>query len=168
MSVSVIEERSPRSPPHGIPLLIKDNIDTRDRMATTAGSLALIGSQPPEDAVVVQQLRAALIAPTAGPAWRTDLVPGDHSLGGGTAPAAAAGTPSITMPSGQVQGFPVGLNCGISGLIPRGYPRPPDSRHGSFTAQAYLPHRAPHPVPAYPDTSPSALSGDSDARFLRP
>lgn len=48
-----------RGPMHGVPILIKDNIATRDRMQTTAGSLALVGSQPPEDAFVVQRLRAA-------------------------------------------------------------------------------------------------------------
>lgn len=48
-----------RGPLHGIPLLIKDNIDTLDHMATTAGSLALVGVEPPEDAFVVQRLRAA-------------------------------------------------------------------------------------------------------------
>ncbi|MFH0991923.1 MAG: amidase [bacterium] len=53
------KERSVRGPLHGIPVLIKDNIDTADRMATTAGSLALVGSKPPEDAFLVQQLRKA-------------------------------------------------------------------------------------------------------------
>jgi amidase len=48
-----------RGPLHGIPLLIKDNIDTADKMATTCGSLALVGSKPPEDAFLVQQLRKA-------------------------------------------------------------------------------------------------------------
>ena len=51
--------KGPRGPLHGIPLLIKDNIDTADRMATTAGSLALTGSKPPEDAFLVRQLRSA-------------------------------------------------------------------------------------------------------------
>jgi amidase len=51
--------KGPRGPLHGIPILIKDNIDTHDRMATTAGSLALVGSKPPADATVVQRLRAA-------------------------------------------------------------------------------------------------------------
>ena len=48
-----------RGPLHGIPVLIKDNIDTSDKMNTTAGSLALLGSTPPRDAFVVTQLRKA-------------------------------------------------------------------------------------------------------------
>ena len=48
-----------RGPLHGIPVLVKDNIDTRDRMQTTAGSLALAGSAAPRDAFVVERLRAA-------------------------------------------------------------------------------------------------------------
>jgi len=48
-----------RGPLHGIPVLIKDNIDTADRMMTTAGSLALVGSRPPKDSFVAQRLRAA-------------------------------------------------------------------------------------------------------------
>jgi amidase len=48
-----------RGPLHGIPVLIKDNIDTADRMMTTAGSLALVGSRPPKDSTVAQKLREA-------------------------------------------------------------------------------------------------------------
>ena len=48
-----------RGPLHGIPVAIKDNIDTDDRMTTTAGSLALEGSIPPRDAFIVERLRAA-------------------------------------------------------------------------------------------------------------
>jgi amidase len=48
-----------RGPLHGIPVLIKDNIDTADRMMTTAGSLALVGSKPPKDSFVAQKLRLA-------------------------------------------------------------------------------------------------------------
>src|ERR1700723_588428 len=51
--------KGPRGPLHGIPVLIKDNIDTTDRMMTTAGSLALVGSKPLQDSFVVQRLRAA-------------------------------------------------------------------------------------------------------------
>lgn len=48
-----------RGPLHGIPLLIKDNIDTADRMTTTAGSLALLGSHRTRDSFVAQKLREA-------------------------------------------------------------------------------------------------------------
>lgn len=48
-----------RGPLHGIPVLIKDNIDTADRMMTTAGSLALVGSKPPKDSMLAQKLREA-------------------------------------------------------------------------------------------------------------
>ncbi len=51
--------KGPRGPLHGVPVLIKDNIATADRMMTTAGSLALVGSKPPKDSVVAQRLRAA-------------------------------------------------------------------------------------------------------------
>jgi amidase len=48
-----------RGPMHGIPVLIKDNIATADRMNTTAGSLALLGSRPPKDAFIAGRLRSA-------------------------------------------------------------------------------------------------------------
>ena len=48
-----------RGPLHGIPVLIKDNIDSADRMQTTAGSLALVGKPAPRDAFIVQRLRDA-------------------------------------------------------------------------------------------------------------
>ncbi len=48
-----------RGPLHGIPVLIKDNIDTADRMQTTAGSLALMGSRPVKDSFVAERLRQA-------------------------------------------------------------------------------------------------------------
>jgi amidase len=51
--------RGPRGPLHGIPILLKDNIDTHDRMSTTAGSLALVGSTPLQDATVAARLRKA-------------------------------------------------------------------------------------------------------------
>jgi amidase len=51
--------KGPRGPLHGVPIVIKDNIATADRMMTTAGSLALEGVRPPKDAAIVDQLRAA-------------------------------------------------------------------------------------------------------------
>src|SRR5213080_127490 len=52
-------DKGARGPLHGIPVLIKDNIDTADRMETTAGSLAMLGSRCTKDAFVVQKLREA-------------------------------------------------------------------------------------------------------------
>ena len=52
-------EKASHGPLHGIPVLIKDNIDTADGMMTTAGSLALVGSKPPKDSFLTQRLRAA-------------------------------------------------------------------------------------------------------------
>ena len=51
--------KGPRGPLHGVPVLIKDNIDTADKMMTTAGSLALLGAKPAKDSFVAQKLRAA-------------------------------------------------------------------------------------------------------------
>jgi amidase len=53
------KEKGPRGPLHGVPMLIKDNIDTADKMMTTAGSLALLGSHAPKDSTVAQRLRDA-------------------------------------------------------------------------------------------------------------
>jgi amidase len=53
------KSKGPRGPMHGIPVLIKDNIDTADKMQTTAGSMALIGSIAPKDAYIVKLLREA-------------------------------------------------------------------------------------------------------------
>lgn len=51
--------KGPRGPLHGIPILLKDNIDTADRMTTTAGSLALEGTIAPRDSFVARKLREA-------------------------------------------------------------------------------------------------------------
>jgi len=53
------KSRGPRGPLHGIPVLLKDNIATADRMMTTAGSAALAGVIPPKDAFIVARLREA-------------------------------------------------------------------------------------------------------------
>ncbi len=66
------QAQGPRGPLHGVPVLLKDNIDTADRMTTTAGSLALEGSIPPRDAHLAERLRAAgaiLLAKTNLSEW---------------------------------------------------------------------------------------------------
>jgi amidase len=62
------------------------------------------------DAVMTRHKLDALVAPTLNPAWPTDLVNGDHFVGGSSSPAAVAGYPSVTVPGGQVDGLPVGLS----------------------------------------------------------
>ncbi len=63
------------------------------------------------DAALDQNQLDAIVAPTGGPAWVTDLVNGDHFSGGGSStPAAVAGYPHITVPAGEVFGLPVGLS----------------------------------------------------------
>lgn len=52
----------------------------------------------------------AIIAPTGGPAWKIDLINGDHFGGGSSGPAAIAGYPNITLPVGDVRGLPVGIS----------------------------------------------------------
>jgi len=62
IAAALDEERAAgevRGPLHGLPVLLKDNIATADRMTTTAGSLALVGFTAPRDAALVERLRAA-------------------------------------------------------------------------------------------------------------
>ncbi|HQG76303.1 MAG TPA: amidase [Bacteroidales bacterium] len=51
----------------------------------------------------------ALVAPTGSPAWKTDLILGDHSGGGSSSPAAISGYPAITVPMGFIDELPVGI-----------------------------------------------------------
>jgi len=62
------------------------------------------------DRLVGEHQLDALIAPTGAPAWKIDLVNGDHFIGGSSTPAAVAGYPNITVPMGAVHGLPVGLS----------------------------------------------------------
>jgi amidase len=71
------------------------------------------------DAVVEANHLDALIAPTGGPAWLTDLVDGDHDLGGSSSLAAVAGYPNVNVPAGFVFGLPVGIS-----FFGRGYSEP--------------------------------------------
>lgn len=52
----------------------------------------------------------AIVAPSGGPAWLTDVVNGDHHSGGSSSPAAVAGYPNITVPAGYIHGLPVGIS----------------------------------------------------------
>src|SRR5579871_5067172 len=60
LAIAAELDRGPRKGPlHGVPVLLKDNIDTGDRMKTTAGSLALVDAPAPRDAALVERLRNA-------------------------------------------------------------------------------------------------------------
>ena len=75
-------------------------LETCGRLARTEGI----------DAVMDRHNLDALVAPTGGPAWVTDLVHGDHAYAGSSSAAAVAGYPNITVPAGYVHGLPVGLS----------------------------------------------------------
>ncbi len=62
------------------------------------------------DAALAKDHLDALVAPTQGPAWTTDLINGDHFLGGASTPSAVAGYPHVTVPMGLVEGLPLGLS----------------------------------------------------------
>jgi amidase len=62
------------------------------------------------DAVIAQFKVDAIIGPTAGPAWTTDWISGDHADSGCASPPAVAGYPHITVPAGFVFGLPVGIS----------------------------------------------------------
>lgn len=78
-----LRRESARSPLHGVPILIKDNIDTADAMQTTAGSLALLGGRKPaQDAFIVSRLRTAgmvLLGKTNLSEWANIRSPGSTS-----------------------------------------------------------------------------------------
>jgi amidase len=62
------------------------------------------------DKLLADNNLVALVAPTGGPAWTTDLITGDHFLGSASSPAAVSGYPHITVPMGAVRDVPVGLS----------------------------------------------------------
>jgi amidase len=62
------------------------------------------------DALMDKNQLDAIVAPTGGPAWMTDLVTGDHFTGGSSNAAAVAGYPNINVTAGHVFGLPVGIS----------------------------------------------------------
>ena len=135
--------KGPRGPLHGVPVLLKDNVGTHDRMTTTAGSLALEGSIPPRDAFLAARLReagAVLLGKANLSEWAnfrsTHSSSGWSSRGGqcrnpyaldrcpsgsssGSAVAAAANLAAVTVGS-ETDGSIVSpsTHCGIVGIKP--------------------------------------------------
>jgi len=62
------------------------------------------------DKVMDEHQLDAIIAPTGAPAWTTDLINGDHYMGGSSSPAAISGYPNINVPMGFVEELPVGIS----------------------------------------------------------
>jgi amidase len=98
--------KGPRGPLHGVPVLVKDNIDTAN-MSTTAGSLALVGAPAPKDAFIVVRLRSAgavLLGKTNLSEWANFR--GEHSTSGWSARGGQTKNPYVLNrnPSGSSSG----------------------------------------------------------------
>jgi amidase len=87
----------------------KEGLDSKAYLDALANNLRYSREEGIDKVMLANKLDA-LIAPTGGPAWLTDLVTGDNSGASFTSPAAVAGYPHITVPAGFVSGLPVGLS----------------------------------------------------------
>ena len=123
----------PAAPVHSLADVIAFNETNRDRVMPYFGQEIMLMAQARGPLTDAKYLRAlvdcrrlardegidttlakhhldAIAAPSGGPAWLTDVVNGDHYVGGSSTPAAVAGYPSITVPAGYVWGLPVGIS----------------------------------------------------------
>jgi len=94
------------------------------------------------DAVMSKEKLDAIVAPTGGPAWMTDLVDGDHFGGGMSTPPAVAGYPHVTVPAGYVFGLPVGIS-----FVGRAWSEPTLVKLAYAFEQATRARRAPRLLP---------------------
>jgi amidase len=99
------------------------------------------------DATMNKYKLDALVAPTGGPAWTTDLTNGDHFSGASSTPAAVAGYPNINVPAGFVRGLPVGIS-----FFGRAYSEPTLIRLGYAFEQATHHRKAPAFLPTLGET----------------
>jgi amidase len=109
--------KDPRGPLHGIPVLIKDNIDTADRMMTTAGSLALVGSKPPKDSFVAQKLReagAVILGKTNPSEWAN--IRSSHATSGWSGRGGLTKNPFVLdrNPCGSSSGTGAGISANLA------------------------------------------------------
>jgi amidase len=108
--------KGPRGPMHGIPVLLKDNIDTHDRMMTTAGSMALLGSVAPRDSFVAERLRqagAVILGKSNLSEWANFR--GDHSSSGWSSRGGQTRNPYALdrNPSGSSSGSAVAVSANL-------------------------------------------------------
>jgi len=113
------KEKGPRGPLHGIPVLIKDNIATADRMQTTAGSLALVGSKPPADAFIAQKLReagAVILGKTNLSEWAN--IRSNHSISGWSGRGGQTKNPYALdrNPCGSSSGTGAGISANLAAI----------------------------------------------------
>jgi amidase len=111
--------KGPRGPLHGIPVLIKDNIDTHDRMTTTAGSLALGGSIPLQDSSVARKLReagAVILGKTNLSEWANFR--SSHSSSGWSGRGGQTKNPYVLdrNPCGSSSGTGAGISANLSAI----------------------------------------------------
>lgn len=111
--------KGPRGPLHGIPVLIKDNIDTHDRMTTTAGSLALGGSIPLRDSSVARKLReagAVILGKTNLSEWANFR--SSHSSSGWSGRGGQTKNPYVLdrNPCGSSSGTGAGVSANLSAI----------------------------------------------------
>lgn len=112
-------EKGPRGTLHGIPVLIKDNIATADKMQTTAGSLALVGSKPPADAFVAKKLRdagAVVLGKTNLSEWAN--IRSSHSISGWSARGGQTKNPYALdrNPCGSSSGTGAGISANLAAV----------------------------------------------------
>jgi amidase len=113
------KSKGARGPLHGIPVLLKDNIDTHDRMMTTAGSLALLGSIAPRDSFVAQKLReagAVILGKTNLSEWANFR--GDRSTSGWSGRGGQTHNPYALdrNPSGSSSGSAVAVSASLCAI----------------------------------------------------
>jgi amidase len=112
------KEKGSRGPLHGIPILIKDNIDTADKMMTTAGSLALVGApKPPKDSFVAYKLRqagAVILGKTNLSEWAN--VRSGHSSSGWSGRGGLTKNPYVLdrNPCGSSSGTGAGISANLA------------------------------------------------------
>ena len=111
--------RGARGPLHGVPVLIKDNVETSDHMMSTAGSLALAGWYAPKDAPLVERLRAAgavILGKTNLSEWANFR--STHSLSGWSGRGGQCRNPYATdrTPSGSSSGSAVAISANLCAL----------------------------------------------------
>jgi amidase len=113
------KSRGVRGPLHGVPVLIKDNVETSDHMMSTAGSLALAGWYAPKDAPLVERLRAAgavILGKTNLSEWANFR--STHSLSGWSGRGGQCRNPYATdrTPSGSSSGSAVAVSANLCAI----------------------------------------------------